>query len=63
VPLCPRSPPPIPARSGAADTDAEAEERADALTRAGVILRLSGVAYLRPQEIAEMVYRVRGAKP
>jgi len=40
---------------GAADTAAEAERVADALVRAGVVLRLGGVVYLRPHEVAEMV--------
>ncbi|GBF91395.1 calcium uniporter mitochondrial-like [Raphidocelis subcapitata] len=47
----------------AADCDAEAEARADALTRAGVVLRLNSVVYLRPQEIAEMVYRALPTDP
>jgi hypothetical protein len=51
---CPRD------RSNAADSDAEAHDRADALTRAGVILRLNSLVYLRPQEVAEMVYQVGG---
>jgi hypothetical protein len=42
-----------------ADGDDEAHARADALLRAGVVLRLNGVVYLRPAEVAEMVYRVR----
>lgn len=41
--------------TGAADTAAEAERVADALVRAGVVLRLGGVVYLRPHEVAEMV--------
>jgi hypothetical protein len=41
--------------TGAADTAAEAERVADALVRAGVVLRLGGVVYLRPLEVAEMV--------
>lgn len=41
--------------AGAADTAAEAERLSDALVRAGVVLRLGGVVYLRPQEVAEMV--------
>lgn len=47
-----------PHSSKAADCDDEAEERADALMRAGVVLRLNSVVYLRPSEIAEAVYRV-----
>lgn len=31
--------------------------------RAGVVLRLGAVVYLRPAEIAEMVYRVREPRP
>ncbi|KAI8464515.1 MAG: hypothetical protein J3K34DRAFT_440211 [Monoraphidium minutum] len=50
-------------KSNAADTDAEAEERADALTRAGVVLRLNSVVYLRPEEVAEMVYRAVPTNP
>jgi hypothetical protein len=43
---------------GAADNDEEAHARADVLQQAGVILRFNGVVYLRPEEIAEIVYRV-----
>jgi hypothetical protein len=28
------------------------------LTKAGVILRFNGMVYLRPQEVAELVYKV-----
>jgi ornithine cyclodeaminase/alanine dehydrogenase-like protein (mu-crystallin family) len=42
----------------AADTDDEAHARADALVRAGVVLRFNGIVYLRPQEVSELVYRV-----
>jgi hypothetical protein len=49
------------ARSGAADTEEEAHARADALVHAGVVLRFNGIVYLRPQEVSELVYRVRSS--
>lgn len=45
--------------SGAADTEDEAHRRADALVQAGVVLRFNGIVYLKPQEVSELVYRVR----
>lgn len=43
----------------AADNEAEAEARADILSKAGLVLRFNGMVYLRPEEVSEMVYRVR----
>lgn len=43
----------------AADNEAEAEARADVLAKAGLVLRFNGMVYLRPEEVSEMVYRVR----
>lgn len=42
----------------AADTEEEAEARAEVLAKAGVVLRFNGMVYLRPQEVSELVYRV-----
>lgn len=47
----------------AADTEEEAEERAEVLAKAGVVLRFNGMVYLRPQEVSELVYRVRATQP
>jgi hypothetical protein len=43
----------------AADTEEEAVARAEVLSKAGVVLRFNGMVYLRPQEVSELVYRVR----
>ncbi|KAF8071152.1 calcium uniporter [Scenedesmus sp. PABB004] len=48
---------------GAADTPDEAHKRADALVHAGVVLRFNGIVYLKPQEVAELVYRVLPTDP
>lgn len=43
----------------AASTESEAQERADVLAKAGVVLRFNGLVYLKPQEVSEIVYKVR----
>jgi hypothetical protein len=45
----------------AADNEAEAEARAEVLSKAGLVLRFNGMVYLRPEEVSEMVYRVSEA--
>ncbi len=44
--------------SGAADSYAKAEEMAHALVLSGTVLHFQNVVYLRPLEVAEMVFRV-----
>lgn len=46
--------------SGGARTPAEAQEHAAALVKAGAVLQFHGMVYLRPQDVTEMVYKVRG---
>lgn len=48
--------------SGAAQSDEEAERVCEALKNAGIVLRVGSVVYLRPQEVVEMVMRVRPGK-
>lgn len=45
--------------SGAATTKEEAAEICDALDRSGVVLRVKNLVYLRPLEVAEIIYQVR----
>jgi DnaJ-class molecular chaperone len=45
--------------SGAAATEQEAERICEALRAAGVVLRVRDMVFLRPQEVTEMVMRVR----
>lgn len=47
----------------AAATEDEAEERAEVLAKAGVVLRFNGMVYLRPQEVAELVYKLLPSDP
>lgn len=36
----------------------EAQQRAEALTAAGVVLQFNGMVYLRPHDVTELVYKV-----
>ena len=46
-------------RSGAADDRAEADKVCRALLEASVVMRLGGLVYLRPDDVADVVVHVR----
>lgn len=46
-------------RSGVAGSEQDAEEICEALDRSGVVLKVKNLVYLRPLEVAEIIYQVR----
>ncbi len=46
--------------SGAATTSEEVESLCAALSTAGVVMRYGNIVYLKPEEVEELLLRVRG---